>query len=411
MTDQTTAANPLSRAMTADVGQARNGTRRSALLGLAAVVLIGALGWAAWRFIFAAGIVSTDDAYVSGDVVQVTNEAAGTVIGLHVDDTQAVRAGQKLVDLDPADAQLSMDSAEANLAQAVRHVRSLYAQADQLRAQIAAREADLKRAEEDSERRAGLIRSGAVSREDFSHAQDTTSAQTAALAAARAQLAETLAQIGGTPIATTPEVLAAAARVREAALALKRTSVTAPADGVIAKRTVQVGQRLATGTPLMAVVPLSDVWVDANFKEVQLAHMRVGQPVEVRTDMYGRSVTYHGKVAGLSAGSGNAFSLLPPQNATGNWIKIVQRLPVRILLDPTEVQQHPLRIGLSVVADVDVSDQSGPLVSSNVRSEPFPAKRSDGDDPSVDALIEKIVAENGGAAELAGGGAQPATVR
>jgi membrane fusion protein (multidrug efflux system) len=406
MTDQSTTALPASRAAVSGQAVARNGARRRGLLALAALVIVAGLGWAAYRFVFAVGIVSTDDAYVSGDVVQITSEVPGTVIALHADDTQAVKAGQPLLELDPADAQIAMSSAEAGLAQAVRHVRALYAQADQLRAQIAQRESDLNRAEDDSKRRAALIKSGAVSREDFAHAQDTTSAQTAALQAARAELEATLAEIGGTPIATNPEVLAAATHVRDAALSLRRTRLVAPVDGVVAKRTVQVGQRLGAGSPLMAVVPLSDVWVDANFKEVQLARMRVGQPVEIRADMYGGGVTYHGKVAGLSAGSGNAFSLLPPQNATGNWIKIVQRLPVRVLLDPQEIKEHPLRIGLSVVVDIDVEDQSGPLVSSDVRGQPFPSKRSDGDDPSVGELIQKIIADNGGSAELASAGAR-----
>ena len=379
--------------------------RRKVLLPLIAVLVLATLGGALWWLLEGRYHETTDDAYVAGDIVQITPQVAGTVLAIHVDDTDVVKAGAPLVDLDPADAKVAMASAEAGLAEAVRHVRGLYAQADQLRAQIAARESDLKRAEDDSERRAKLIKSGAVSREDFAHAQDTSSSQSAALAAARAQLDETLAEIGGTSIAANPEVLAAAAKLRDAALALKRTNVTAPVDGIVAKRSVQVGQRLGAGTPLMAVVPLANVWIDANFKEVQLSRMRVGQPVDIHTDIYGGSVTFHGKVAGLSAGSGNAFSLLPPQNATGNWIKIVQRLPVRILLDPSEIRDHPLRVGLSVVATVDVSDQSGPLVSADVRNQPFPSKQSDGDDPAVDALIQKVIADNGGSAEVAATGA------
>lgn len=386
--------------------QARKRTRRSGLFGLAALVVVAGLGWVVYRFVLAGGIVSTDDAYVSGDIVQITSEVPGTVIALHVDDTQAVRSGQPLLELDPADAKVGMASAEAGLAQAVRRVRALFAQADQLRAQIVARAADLKRAQDDYKRRAGLIATGAVSREDYSHAEDTTSAQIASLAAAQAALDQTMAQIGGTPVATNPDVLASAAHLRDAALALRRASLVAPVEGIVAKRTVQVGQHVDPGSPLMAVVPLSDIWIDANFKEVQLARMRVGQPVTVRADIYGGSIAYHGKVVGFSAGSGNAFSLLPPQNATGNWIKIVQRLPVRILLDPDEVKAHPLRVGLSTIVDVDVSDTSGPLVSDQVRNQPFPKKTSDGDDPAVDELIHKIIEENGGFARLASAGAQ-----
>jgi membrane fusion protein (multidrug efflux system) len=380
--------------------------RRPALLSLAAVVLACGLGWAFYDFVILGNTVSTDDAYVSGDVVQVTSKMAGTVIQLHADDTQQVKQGDLLIDLDPADANIGMASAQASLAQAVRNVRALYAQADQLRAQIDAREADLRRAQDDAKRRSALIATGAVSREDFSHAQDTTVAQTAALIAARAQLDQTLAQIGNTPIATNPDVLAAAAKVRTAALAQRRARIVAPADGVVARRGVQIGQRVDAGTPLMAIVPLQDVWIDANFKEVQLKNMRVGQPATVTTDIYGGRITYQGKVAGLSAGSGNAFALLPAQNATGNWIKIVQRVPIRILLDPTEVKANPLRIGLSTTVSVDVSDTSGALVGHKVRNQPFPVQQSDGADPSVDALIGRIISENGGGATVASSGAQ-----
>jgi membrane fusion protein (multidrug efflux system) len=299
-----------------------------------------------------------------------------------------------------------MASAQAGLAQAVRNVKALYAQADQLRAQIDAREADLKRAQDDAKRRSTLIATGAVSREDFSHAQDTTTAQNAALIAAQAQLEQTLAQLGTTPIAGNPDVLAAASKVRTAALAQRRARIIAPADGVIARRGVQIGQRVDAGTPLMAIVPLQDVWIDANFKEVQLRNMRVGQPATVTTDLYGGKVTYHGKVAGLSAGSGNAFALLPAQNATGNWIKIVQRVPIRILLDPAELKASPLRIGLSTNVDVDVADISGSLVGDKVRNQPFPAQQSDGADPSVDALITRIISENGDGATVASTGAR-----
>jgi membrane fusion protein (multidrug efflux system) len=352
---------------------ARASSRRGpALLALGAVVAIAGIAWFAYDFILNANIVSTNDAYVSGDVVQVTSEVNGTVIALHADDTQAVKLGQSLIELDPADAAIAMQSAEAGLAQAVRSVNALLAQADQLRAQIQAREADANRAADDARRRGALIATGAVSREDFAHAQDSSTAQVAALAAARAQLDQTMAQIGTTPVAQHPDVLAAEAKLRNAALALRRTRIVAPIDGQVARRTVQVGQRVESGTPLMAVVPLQDVWVDANFKEVQLQRMRVGQPVKISTDIYGGKVTFHGKVAGLSAGSGSAFALLPAQNATGNWIKIVQRVPVRILLDPAELKANPLRVGLSTTVDVDVSDDGGSQTRSAIR----PSRRS-----------------------------------
>jgi len=379
-------------------------SRRPALLALAAVVVVAGAGWAFYDFVLDAHIVSTDDAYVSGDVVQVTSKINGTVIALHADDTQAVKPGDLLIELDPADAAVSMQSAEAGLAQAVRSVKALQAQADQLRAQIDARQADLRRAQDDTRRRAALIATGAVSREDFNHAQDTSSSQEAALVGARAQLDQVLAQLGTTTVAANPDVLSAASKLRSAALAMKRTRIVAPTEGIVARRNVQPGQHVDSGTPLMAVVPLDDVWIDANFKEGQLQNMRVGQPVTVSTDLYGGKVTYHGTVAGLAAGSGNAFALLPPQNATGNWIKIVQRVPVRILLDPNELKANPLRVGLSTTVDVDVADTSGPRVGDKVRNLPFPDLISDGDDPAVGALIDKIIAENGGASPLAAAG-------
>jgi membrane fusion protein, multidrug efflux system len=380
-------------------------SRRPALLALAAVVVIAGAGWAFYDFVLNAHVVSTDDAYVSGDVVQITSKINGTVIALHADDTQAVKPGDLLIQLDPAEALISMESAEAGLAQAVRSVKSLQAQADQLRAQIDAREADVRRAQDDAHRRAALIATGAVSREDFNHAQDSSSSQEASLVAARAQLEQVLAQLGTTPVAANPDVLSAAAKLRSAALAMRRTRIEAPTEGIVARRNVQTGQHVESGTPLMAVVPLDDVWIDANFKEVQLKNMRVGQPVTVSTDIYGGKVTYHGTVAGLAAGSGNAFALLPPQNATGNWIKIVQRVPVRILLDPNELKANPLRVGLSTTVEVEVADTSGPRVGDKVRNQPFPKLLSDGDDPSVGALIDKIIAENGGASPLASAGA------
>jgi len=381
-------------------------SRRPALLALTAAVLLAGAGWAFYDFVLNAHMVSTDDAYVSGDVVQITSKVNGTVIALNADDTQAVKPGDLLIQLDPAEASIAMQSAEAGLAQSVRSVKALQAQADQLRAQIDARQADVRKAQDDAKRRAALIATGAVSREDFNHAQDTSTSQEAGLVGARAQLDQVLAQLGTTPVASHPDVLSAAAKLRSAALAMRRTRIEAPSDGIIARRNVQPPQHVDSGTPLMAVVPLEDVWIDANFKEVQLKDMRVGQPVTVSTDIYGGKVTYHGTVAGLAAGSGNAFALLPPQNATGNWIKIVQRVPVRILLDPKELKANPLRIGLSTTVDVDVADTSGPRVGDKVRNQPLPKLDSDGDDPKVGALIDRIIAQNGGGpASVAAGGA------
>jgi membrane fusion protein (multidrug efflux system) len=372
----------------------RNRTLGLTILGV--VVLVGAVIWFARWFLVSSHYESTDDAYISSDLVQITSEISGTVLSVNVDDTQSVERGALLAQLDPADARVAANAAEAELARAVRNVRGLFAQRDQLRAQIAQRESDVKRAQDDVSRREGLLSDGAVSGEELSHVHDALTAARAALDGARQQLNATEAQISGTTIETHPQVLDAEAAVRNAALALHRTQLRAPVAGVIAKRSVQVGQRVAAGAPLMGLVPLDDVWVDANFKEVQLRNIRVGQPVALHADLYGSHVEYHGKIAGLSAGSGSAFALLPAQNASGNWIKIVQRFPVRIVIDPQDLKSHPLRVGLSMLAEVDVHDASGPVVSTQVRTVPQPTQASAGDDPSLELRIQSIVAQNAG---------------
>ncbi|MGH8206273.1 MAG: HlyD family efflux transporter periplasmic adaptor subunit [Steroidobacteraceae bacterium] len=375
-----------------------NRARKLAFLVLGVLVLAAALAWGTHWFLVSRNFETTDDAYVNGDVVQITSQVPGTVVAVDVDDTQGVRRGQLLAELDPADARIALNASEAQLARAVRDVRGRFAQRDALRAQIAQRQADLQRAQHDLDRRVGLLSDGAVSGEELSHARDALSVAHAALDAAREQLNATDAQIQGTTIADNPEVLNAEQGVRNAALALRRTQLRAPVGGVIDKRSVQVGQRVAPGAPLMVVVPLTRVWVDANFKEAQLRDMRVGQPVTLHSDLYGGSVAFHGKLAGMAAGSGSAFALLPAQNASGNWIKIVQRVPVRIALDANDLQAHPLRVGLSMTVRVDVQDTSGALVSDQVNTMPLPTLSSDGDDPQLEAKILSIIAQNAGAA-------------
>jgi len=370
--------------------------RRWSLIALGLVALFGAAVYGSYWWLFGRQHQSTDDAYVNGDLVQITSEVPGNVMMLSADDTQGVRRGQTLLELDPADAQVALSNADARLARAVREVRTLFATAEQLRARIMDREIELKRAQDDYGRRSNLLRDGAVSSEELAHTQDNIAQIRANLTEARKQLSATTVQIDGTTVETHPQVLIAEAAVREAALGLRRTRIFSPVDGVVARRSVQVGQRVAPGTPLMAVVPLDDLWVDANFKEVQLKDMRVGQSVEVRADVYGRSVKYHGKLVGLSAGSGSAFALLPAQNASGNWIKIVQRVPVRIALDPQQLNAHPLRVGLSTTVRVDVHDTSGPLIASQVRTKPIPMQESLGNDPEVEARIARILAANRG---------------
>ncbi len=339
---------------------ARRLTRRWRwLAGVCAVVLVAASVYGAYWAQVLRYRQSTDDAYVSGNVVQITPQISGTVVAIGADDTQFVKAGQPLVKLDQADARLGLEAADAQLARSVRDVRTLFATSSELEATVQLRRADLNAAQADLRRRQHLGSSGAVSGEELQHAADAVKVAQAALLAAEQQLAANRARVDGTTLKDHPQVRDAAAAVRTAYLTLSRTELPAPVAGFIARRNVQLGQRVSPGTPLMAVVPLDQVWVDANFKEPQLARMRVGQPVTLTADLYGSHTVYHGAVAGFGAGTGSAFSLLPAQNATGNWIKIVQRVPVRIALDPREIATHPLQIGLSMKAEVNVRNGDG----------------------------------------------------
>lgn len=312
----------------------------------------------------------TDDAYVAGNVVQITPQVAGTVVAIRADDTDFVKAGGPLVQLDPLDAKVALDQAEAQLAQTVREVRGLFANDASLAALVKQREADLAKAKDDAARRLAVAESGAVSQEEIAHAKAGLQAAEAALVSAREQLAANRALIDRTTVANHPNVARAAARVEESYIAYERATIPAPVTGFVAKRSVQVGQRVAPGMPLMAVIPLDQVWVDANFKEGQLKQMRIGQTATLSADLYGSRVSYHGRVIGMGAGTGAAFALLPPQNATGNWIKVVQRIPVRIAFDAGELAQHPLRVGLSMLVDVDIHDRSGPQLAAASRPEP-----------------------------------------
>ncbi|WP_028227178.1 EmrA/EmrK family multidrug efflux transporter periplasmic adaptor subunit [Paraburkholderia ferrariae] len=374
---------------------ASNGKRKRMMTLLVLVIVIAAIAYGLYYFLVARFSESTDDAYVNGNVVQITPQVTGTVIAVNADDTQTVKSGDPLVLLDPADSRIALQQAEANLAQTVRQVRGLFADDNQYEAQVAVRQADLSRAQDDLRRRMEVASTGAVSQEEISHARDTVKSSEAALAAAQQQLAANRALTANTTIATHPNVMAAAAKVRDAYLANARNTLPAPVTGYVAKRSVQVGQRVSPGTPLMSVVPLNAVWVDANFKEVQLKYMRIGQPVEMTADVYGSSVVYHGKVVGFSAGTGSAFSLLPAQNATGNWIKVVQRLPVRISLDPAELEKHPLRIGLSMQVDVSIKDDSGSQLGTALNTV-YQTNVFDKYGDEADAEIARIISENAG---------------
>ena len=367
--------------------------RRKGFLLFGAVIVIAALIYGLWWLLAARHSEVTEDAYVAGNIVAVTSRENATVTALYADNTQAVNHGQLLIEMDPSVAEVNMKAAEANLARAARSVRGTFASADSYSAQLNQAEVALARAQSDYQRRQAAL-SGAVSGEELGHARDAVAAAEAAVSAARGGLAQAQSSIAGVDVANNPDVLAAAAQLRAAAIVLSHMKIVAPVDGVIAQRTVQVGQRVNAGAPLMAVVPLSDVWVDANFKEVQLARMRIGQPVKITTDIYGGKVEYRGKIVGLGAGSGSAFAVLPPQNASGNWIKIVQRVPVRIALDRAELEKNPLRIGLSVSAEVDVRDQSGPRVASAAATSVMRANTGENVSKKVDALIRKILAAN-----------------
>jgi membrane fusion protein (multidrug efflux system) len=371
---------------------APNNKRKKALTVLSIVVLLG-LAYGGHEWYGTRHAEETDNAYVQGNVVQITPQIGGTVTAILADDTDYVKAGQPLVQLDPADAQVALDQAEANLAQAVRQVRTLYANNGSLAAQVTLRESDIAKAQteiaratDDLNRRQALSGNGAVSKEELNHAksqlataQNALTAAQAGVAAAREQLNSNQSLTEGTNVEGHPSVMAAAAKVREAYLALHRTALPAPVDGYVAKRTVQLGQRVAAGSPLMSIIPLNQLWVDANFKEVQLRNIRIGQPVTLTADLYGKKMEYKGTVAGLGAGTGAAFSLLPAQNATGNWIKVVQRVPVRVALDAEQLAKNPLRVGLSMEATVDVTDQSGksladaPRTASTVQTEVYSA--------------------------------------
>ena len=423
MNDQTPASNQASATPTptptptaaslpvaaagANPSAGKSGTRKRGLTLITVSVVLAGLGWGVWHWIYSRHQANTDNAYVAGNVVLITPQVAGTVIAINADDTDFVRAGQPLVKLDPADARVALEQAQAQLAQALREVRVLFANNTTLSAQIGSRTADLTRmqsdlarAQDDVNRRQPLVASGAVGREEFQHAtaqlavaKSAVNAAQSGVQAAKEQLAAGQTQTDGTSVEQHPNVLRAESRVREAYLGLQRSELVAPMDGYIAKRGVQIGQRVQAGAPLMTLVALDHLWVDANFKESQLQELRIGQPVDMLADVYGKKVVYHGKVSGLGAGTGAAFALLPAQNATGNWIKVVQRVPVRVLLDPKELSEHPLRVGLSMDVTVDTRDQSGkslsdtPRISAMASTEVFDAQQR-----ATNLKVDQIIA-------------------
>jgi len=369
--------------------------RKRALLILLVVVLIAGIGWALYYVLVGRWHESTDDAYVQGNVVSITPQATGTVVSIGADDGMKVTAGQVLVRLDPNDARVAYEQAVANLANTVREVRGLYSAVNAGQADIRARQVAVQKARADIARRSGLVATGAVSAEELAHAREELASAEAALSASGEQLSRNRALVDATTIRNQPQVQAAASQLRTAYLNLQRSEILAPVTGFVAKRTVQLGQRVQPGMTLMTIVPLEQLWVEANFKETQLANMHIGQPVELVSDVYGNAVTFKGRLTSLGLGTGSAFSLLPAQNASGNWIKIVQRVPVRIDLDPKQLTAHPLRLGLSMSTDVTIRDQSGPVLASAPPVKPLLTTQAYAKQlADADALIDKTVRSN-----------------
>lgn len=373
----------------------RPGRRKRNLLILLLVLLLIAAGTLAWYLLYGRYYESTDDAYVNGNLVALTPQITGTVTQVAVDDGDFVRQGQPLVLLDPNDTQIALQQAEADLASTVRQVRGLYSTADNYRAQVAAKRVALKTAESDFARRSKIFASGAISAEDLAHYRDAVTSAQSDLAAAEQALKTNQAMVDDTVIDSHPEIKTAVAALRQRYLDNARTTILAPVSGYVAKRTVQLGMRVTSGTTLLSIVPLNQVWVDANFKESQMQAMRLGQKVTLSADLYGDDVTYHGRIQSLGIGTGSAFSLLPAQNASGNWIKIVQRLPVRIALDPHDMQKHPLRIGLSMDVRVDIRDTDGHLLPQKTVDRPrFTTDVYATAMAGADPLVAKILHEN-----------------
>ena len=369
--------------------------RRKALLKLTAALLLVALLMLLYWWFYVRGLETTDDAYSAGNLIPVSAQTAGTVTVIGADDTQRVKTGQELVRLDDADARLAVARAEAELAQTVRQTRTLITGQTRLEAVVAERRALVAKAAGDLKRREAASADQSIAIEDLQHARDAYSQAQAALQTAEAELQAQRELVMNDAVAKHPQVARAAAQLREAALMLERTRIVAPIDGQIAKRSAQIGMRVQTGAPLMALVPLQTMWVDANFKESQLKDIRIGQPVTVHADLYGNDVSYRGQVAGLSAGTGSVFSLLPPQNATGNWIKVVQRVPVRITLDARDLAAHPLRLGLSMHVSVDTRSQDGPLVTDAPVGKPvLQTGVYDGQLERANRMVADIIAAN-----------------
>ncbi|MRW84807.1 HlyD family efflux transporter periplasmic adaptor subunit [Pseudoduganella sp. FT26W] len=356
--------------MSTDTTQPTEKKRKFMLAAITLAFIAAGIAYAAYYEIVLSKIQETDNAYVGGNLVNISSQVTGNVTEIRADETQMVQAGAPLIQLDAADADIALQQADARLGAAVRQQRQRYADVAQYDANVALRKLQLKNAEDDLARRKPLAADHTVSGEEVEHARQAVDDARAAIAVAVKQEEAAKAGVSGVNVAQHPSVQAAKADYVQAWLAARRNTILAPVSGYVAKRSVQIGARATPGTSLMAIVPLDQLWVDANFKESELKNIRVGQPAKVEADMYGSKVEFHGRVVGLSAGTGSAFSLLPAQNASGNWIKVVQRLPVRIALDAKELKEHPLRIGLSTTVSVDVSKTDGPVLGAAMPQTP-----------------------------------------
>ena len=359
------------------------------------LLLLIAIGSAAYWYFFIKGFEETEDAYVSGNQVMVSAQVSGNISKINVDNMDPVQAGDVLLELDDTNAKLSFEQAKSNLANAVRQVSQLNYTVKQLKSAVRANEITLAQAQGNLNRRVQLVKDGAIDKESFQHAKEAVELAKANLTTSQNQLGANQALLLDGPLSEQPQIQSAVSNLKQAWLNLERTKIRSPIKGYVARRNAQVGQAVSVGGALMAVVTTEQMWLDANFKETQLTHMRIGQPVEIHFDLYGKDKTFNGKVIGIEMGTGSAFSLLPTQNATGNWIKVVQRVPVRIQLDPQQLAENPLRIGLSATVKVDVSDSQGETLRDQAPATTlYSTNVLQYDESAVNNLIESIIRDN-----------------
>ena len=359
------------------------------------LLLLIAIGSAAYWYFFIKGFEETEDAYVSGNQVMVSAQVAGNIAKINVDNMDPVQAGDVLLELDDTNAKLSFEQAKSNLANAVRQVSQLNYTVKQLKSAVRANEITLAQAQGNLNRRVQLVKDGAIDKESFQHAKEAVELAKANLTTSQNQLEANQALLLDGPLSEQPQIQSAVSNLKQAWLNLERTKIRSPIKGYVARRNAQVGQAVSIGGALMAVVTTDQMWLDANFKETQLTHMRIGQSAEIHFDLYGKDKTFNGKVVGIEMGTGSAFSLLPTQNATGNWIKVVQRVPVRIQLDPQQLAENPLRIGLSATVKVNVTDSQGETLRNQARTTTlYSTNALQYDESAVNNLIESIIRDN-----------------